>query len=582
MKKHNERRALAALLMGLMLLMLLGAAPAVTNGHTVSPSITPDPQEEGEGRVIRVMSVDELIAAIAPRVTVELMPGEYELASAASYGKDTNSLYCRWGTSSEQGFELEISGVDGLTIRGAGREETTLIAEDRYANVLSFSGCRELKVADLTAGHSPAPGYCTGGVLNLTNCTDAAVENCGLFGCGSTGVWATNCSGLIVTDSRIYECSDSAVSADGCRNVQVLDSEIDHNGWKLDYPASCLFRATEGDGFTVSGCRVHDNWADLLLMGSYTRGVAFLSDSVEYNTLKNAFAFYGVPGTVDECAFHWNDVESWYASGYEQDALAALDLQGKTLSEGDLSAMEVRPIQVIGSEEIAYEEPTEVPPGGEIVVTTVDEFLAAIGPDRTIVLDGERFSLADAANYGVTDGWYYRWAECYDGPQLVIYGASDLTIRSKSEDPAATTLTAAPRYADVICFQSCENLRLSGLTLGHSDGPGDCSGAVLDFESCSHVSLFNCRLYGCGTLGVNAYACSDLRLTDCEIYDCSIGGAVLYSVYGAAFVNCRIHDVPSPMLCLYDCDGVLWNGTVLWDAHYDVTAGGMVQPEQLN
>jgi hypothetical protein len=61
---------------------------------------------------------------------------------------------------------------------------------------------------------------------------------------------------------------------------------------------------------------------------------------------------------------------------------------------------------------------------------------------------------------------------------------------------------------------------------------------------------------------------------DCEIYDCSIGGAVLYTVYGATFENCRIHDVPSPALCFYNCSNVLWNGTTVDDAHYDVNDAG--------
>ncbi|MBQ2564576.1 MAG: right-handed parallel beta-helix repeat-containing protein, partial [Oscillospiraceae bacterium] len=94
-------------------------------------------------------------------------------------------------------------------------------------------------------------------------------------------------------------------------------------------------------------------------------------------------------------------------------------------------------------------------------------------------------------------------------------------------------------------------------------------------ENCNGITVNRCCLYGCGTLGVNAYTCSDLRLTDCEIYDCSIGGVVLYAVYGASFQNCRIHDVPSPMLDIYDST-VFWNGSVLYDNHYDITPSGEV------
>ena len=121
-------------------------------------------------------------------------------------------------------------------------------------------------------------------------------------------------------------------------------------------------------------------------------------------------------------------------------------------------------------------------------------------------------------------------------------------------------------------------MRVSGLTLGHTEGPSDCSGAVLDFDGCNGVLLDGCRLYGCGTLGVNAYTCTDMALTDCEIYECSLGGVVLFTVYGASFRNCRIHDVPSPALSLYDSYEVTWNEAPVLDNHYDVTDNGELKP----
>ena len=165
MKHTNKRKALGLLLVGFMLLTLMGAAPAKTFANTVSPQTTPAP----EGPVVEVKDVDELVAAIAPNVTVKLAPGEYRLANAATYGKDTGNPYCRWEYASETGYELIVFGVDGLTIQGAGMDKTTLLAQDRYANVLSFHGCQDVTLSAFTAGHSPAPGFCSGGVLHLVN-----------------------------------------------------------------------------------------------------------------------------------------------------------------------------------------------------------------------------------------------------------------------------------------------------------------------------------------------------------------------------------------------------------------------------
>ena len=571
-------RAFRLLLAGLMLLSLFGRA-AVAQAET-GTDLPPEGTAPGNdaAKVIEVQNVDELLAAIGPNVTVALAAGEYDLASAATYGKSTGNPYCRWESVSENGYELYITGADGLVLSGAGMGKTTILAEDRYASVLNFMGCRNLTVSGITAGHNPAPGYCSGGVLHLINCNAAVVEGCGLFGGGTVGVWAETCSGVTVTASRIYECSDSAVYAINCRNVRVLDSEIDHNGWKSEFLAYSLFACNDGDGFMVAGCRIHDNIADHLLHCYNTGNIWFVSSQVEYNRLQSAFGLFNLAATVDGCSFDQNDVIEWYVRGYEQASLAARDLEGKTLSEDALEAMELREVQLPEAESEEQSEPMDVAPGSEIVVTNTDEFLAAIGPDRTIVLDGESFSLADG--YGTAGNQYYHWEECYDGPQLVITNVSNLTIRGAAEGNA-TTLTATPRYADVLLFTGCENVTVMGLTLGHSEGAGDCSGAVLDFASCSGISLKSCRLYGCGTLGVNAEFCIDLKIEECEIYECSFGGVVLYSVSGAAFTGCWIHDVPSPALSLYNCFDVSWNGQAVDGAHYNVTLGGELRPASL-
>ena len=211
MKHIMNKRVIGLLLCALMLLALLGGAP-VRATAAESAQGTPGPG----GPVVEVEDVNELISVIGPNVTLKLAPGEYDLASAASYGADTGNPYCHWEEVAEDGYELQIVDADSLNIRGAGVDETVILGKDRYASILSFSGCQGLTIADLTAGHSPMPGFCAGGVLFMQNCGDVKVEGCGLFGCGTVGVWASGCRGLTVLSTRIYECSDNAVNVDGC------------------------------------------------------------------------------------------------------------------------------------------------------------------------------------------------------------------------------------------------------------------------------------------------------------------------------------------------------------------------------
>ena len=69
-------RALGLLLTGLMLLTFLGMTPAPTNSAV---------------KTVEVASVDELVAAIGSSTAIVLLPGEYDLSSAAT---DRSEVRC--------------------------------------------------------------------------------------------------------------------------------------------------------------------------------------------------------------------------------------------------------------------------------------------------------------------------------------------------------------------------------------------------------------------------------------------------------------------------------------------------------
>jgi hypothetical protein len=210
------------------------------------------------------------------------------------------------------------------------------------------------------------------------------------------------------------------------------------------------------------------------------------------------------------------------------------------------------------------------------LVKNVDEFLACLGPDRTIVLDGELFDLSTASNYGGIGTEYYYWQESPDGPALVIHDVSGLSIRANNTASGATTIAAIPRYADVLGFRNCDNLFLGGFTAGHTKEPGVCSGGVLNFQNCNQVMLEKMRLYGCGILGIQASNCSGLSVLRTEIYECSQGAGQLFKCDGITFTDCDVHDVPSPAFRFTECGDKTWNGTPVdgLNGMYDVNADG--------
>ena len=569
--KKSGARMLAAVL-ALVLLAGCGmAAGPAASASEVSTAPTDD-------NAIRVTNVDELLAAIAPNTVIELAAGIYDLSTASNYGTDTHSSFYSWNgvySNNEDAAELVIQNVDGLTLRGAGLEATTIAAVPRYANVIRFVGCANLTLSGFTAGHTTEPGFCSGGVLRLENCQAVRVDSCGLFGCGTIGVDALDCSDLTVTASRIYECSYSAVALSRCRNVRVEDCDIDSHGVRAGQgEAMMLFAADYSEGFIIHNCRIHDNAAQYLLRSYYSKNTLFLSNDVHDNRITTSmFLFDQYPAVVDGCRFEANDFRFWVTDH----RFDPVNVNGEPLEAAELNEMTLRDIDPdIAVAPVEAEKAAEVRPGGEIAVTTVDEFLRAIGPDRTIVLDGELFDLSTASNYGGFGTEYYYWQESPDGPALVIHDVSGLSIRANNTASGATTIAAIPRYADVLGFRNCDNLFLGGFTAGHTKEPGVCSGGVLNFQNCNQVMLEKMRLYGCGILGIQASNCSGLSVLRTEIYECSQGAGQLFKCDGITFTDCDVHDVPSPAFRFTECGDKTWNGTPVdgLNGMYDVNADG--------
>lgn len=583
----NDHRRIRPLLAGLLAALLLTGCGAVTPAQP-SPEAAPDetvqPAEptaapaEADETVVEVSTVDELLAAIAPHTTIVLAGGVYDLTEAESYGKRSRSDYYVWetlltGDDGSTESELVIRDVEGLTLRGAGMGFTEVRTRPRYANVIRFSGCREVSISDLTAGHSVEPGACSGGVLYFENCERASAERCGLYGCGAVAVWASDCTGLYVGDSQMYDCSVSAVDLNACRDVLVQNCLVRDNGKNRgDYSAFSLFNVYGSADVTVLGCAVRDNETQNLLESEYSKNVRFLSNTVERNRfLGCVMENLRYQPVVDGCAFTNNEYEqAWYG----ENSLPAQDLDGREL---DAAALEAMALREFAPEDVPQSEaavPGDVPSGGTVRVETVDGFLAALGSDRTVVLAEGVYDLSEAADYGNGSGVFYAWEETYDGPELVIRGVTGLTIKAEGTDPAAAVIQAEPRYANVLCFVDCDRLELVGFTAGHTVEPGECSGGVLALEDCHEVSLNSCSLYGCGVLGIQAYRCTGLQVRNCEIYDCSFGGVELGECDGIAFNGCVIRDVPSPALVFWGCGDRTWNGKPIVYPACDVDENG--------
>ena len=205
-----------------------------------------DRREDENGMYsVNVSTVDELLAAIAPNTTIYLAEGLYDLSESANYGAYGSSYY-HW-QSVPDGVGLVISGVENLSIVGAGKDATRVEALPRYADVLRFADCQNVSVSGVTAGHTIGAGMCSGAVLTFYGCEGAEVRDCGLFGCGTYGVVATDCMDITVEGNEIYECSYGAVEISRCMDAVLAENDIHDCAYPTYGIYECLDVVIDGE-----------------------------------------------------------------------------------------------------------------------------------------------------------------------------------------------------------------------------------------------------------------------------------------------------------------------------------------------
>jgi len=504
-----------------------------------------------------VSSTDEFLAALKDDTAIILKDGDYDLSDASDYGTYYQEGPYTWLDLYDGTYELEIRGLRNLTICGNTDDSSAvkLMVKPRYANVITFSNCECMNFVSLTSGHTEAPGFCTGGVWNFEACRDINVFGCRLYGCGTLGVSCTNCRNIGVRYTDIYDCSNGAAYLYNCFDVRFENSRFSGCGVSTGGGYS-MFYAVSTTGLAFVNCKAEQNICQKMYELYSCEEVYLLGSEFADNDITYTFFELGETAPIiDKCSFK-DEAPLFYAAySDEEDEPYGLSPAGDKLTEDELREMKLSEAKYEGP--AAQEEivPSAMPeePAEEYHVSTADEFLEAIGPNRTIYVETELLDLSSASNYGgYSSGDYYTWEQVYDGPNLVITGVSNLRIKGLGKD--STTLQAVPRYANVLTFRDCTNIVVSDLTAGHmKEAPGSCSGSVLGFSYCRNFYVLDCGLFGCGVYGLDVTGCTKGSVVYTEIYDCSDGAASLYSSNGIVFTNCDIHD------CGENGDGILVN-----------------------
>lgn len=497
-------------------------------------------QETMPAAPVTVDNVDDLLAAIAPGAEIILAEGSYVLSDASDYGAAAETEYYFWEELGD-GWQLVIQNVSDLIIRGSGREKTVLYSQFHNGDVLMLRGCSNVTLQDCAVENPEEGEY---GGLSLLYCNDVSLKGLLVSGCGTEGILLESCVNVTLSDSRIQKCGFMGLQAVQVNGLQVENCAFRELG-NTEYGGSSVFRLHNSQNVTVSGCEISQNQVTALIDCYPCDNITFGNNAFTGNRIQGAAldvdsGLYFVNNVVED-----NVIPAWFPS----DRTTILDGIGKTWTEEMLQRY--------------YHPPVESVPEGEqtqVHAATVDELLAAIGPNTEIILEADFYDFSTATDYGTGYTDYYYWTEEFDGPNLVITDVENLTIRSEDGDVKGCTLSAVPRYAHVLSFRHCSGITLSGFTAGHTVEPGYCMGGVLNFYDCDNILVDHCGLYGCGILGVQAERSGMITVKNCDIYECSYGGIQMSEVTGVVIEKCTFRDLGGDSMAFFDCRDVTVNG----------------------
>ncbi|MDO4496513.1 MAG: right-handed parallel beta-helix repeat-containing protein [Bacteroidales bacterium] len=185
----------------------------------------------------------------------------------------------------------------------------------------------------------------------------------------------------------------------------------------------------------------------------------------------------------------------------------------------------------------------------EIVVKSAREFIQALGPERTIVIDSRSPLIITPAldelassleEYELSNNDYgIFYVNHHDGKGLLVGSFNNLTIRAKEGTTA--TLLSQPRYADVMTFVNCENLTIENIVMGHTEA-GFCDRGVLGLTRCRGVNVDNCDFFGCGTEGFIISKCERVNIANSCVHDCTYYTMHVEESEEVSFKNCTFRD----------------------------------------
>jgi hypothetical protein len=194
-----------------------------------------------------------------------------------------------------------------------------------------------------------------------------------------------------------------------------------------------------------------------------------------------------------------------------------------------------------------------------VTVSTVDQLIAAIGPNKLITLKAGTYVLSRSTS---KTSKYVSW-EDHDGDgglTLTVSGVEGLSLRGDGK--VRFLLDNASMGA--LAFAECKNASVSGIEFVRNVSKDDdgFAGFALKAKGCYRLAIADCAAIGPSNVGFSFDSCSDVSMERVRIEGVTMTALQLYLVEGLSFEGGTIRDCAGiPLIYAWDAEDVRFSGT---------------------
>jgi hypothetical protein len=128
-----------------------------------------------------------------------------------------------------------------------------VVDNDRFATVLAFLKCQNIRLENVEVGHGASSGTCQGAVLRAYKTDGLFVNRSVLYGSGTYGLEAVDSRNITIENSTIRSTTYGALDLTNCSDVSLNKTTFTDNG-NLD-----IFSVEGCINVVFNSCIIKDN-----------------------------------------------------------------------------------------------------------------------------------------------------------------------------------------------------------------------------------------------------------------------------------------------------------------------------------